>query len=125
MNTMLLSTKLSWASIILFMLSIFTSHGMADDNQQCKWVAVDQNSFAEILTMINNRVEENYNRIKTWQGKVNIVTDIVNEGEGRKRLYEQILVDKPLPNKIKDRVELTKEFAVDADKGLLYESVYP
>jgi hypothetical protein len=125
MNTILLPTKLSLASIVLFMLSIFTSPGMADDNQQCKWVAVDQNSFAEILTMINSRVEENYNRIKTWQGKIKIVANSINEGEGRKEKYEQILVDKPLPNKIIDHVELTKEFAMDADKGLLYESIYP
>jgi len=125
MNTILLPTKLSLTSIVLFMLSIFTSPGMADDNQQCKWVAVDQNSFAEILAMINSRVEENYNRIKTWQGKIKIVADSINEGEGRKEKYEQILVDKPLPNKIIDHVELTKEFAMDADKGLLYESIYP
>jgi hypothetical protein len=75
--------------------------------------------------MINSRVEENYDKIKTWQGKVNIITESVNEGEGRKRLYEQILVDKPLPNTIIDHVELTKEFAVDANKGLLYAGVYP
>jgi hypothetical protein len=125
MNTMLLSTKLNWALIILFMFSILTSPSIADNNQQCQWVAVDQNSFAKILTMINSRVEENYGRIKTWQGKVNIVTESVIESEGRKRSYERILVDKPLPNEIIDHVELTKEFAVDANEGLLYEGVYP
>jgi len=125
MNTTPFSTKLSWALIILFMSSILTSLGMADNNQQCKWVAVDQNRFAEILTMINSRIEENYDRIKTWQGKVNMVFDNVNVGEGAKRLYEQILVDKPLPNEIIDHVELNREFAVDVNKGLLYESVYP
>jgi hypothetical protein len=118
-------TKKACGLVVLFTLSLFNWTGAAYNNQECQWVAVDQNSFAEILTMINSRVEENYDRIKTWQGKVRIVTESVNEGEGRKRAYEQILVDKPLPNKIIDHVELTKEFAVDANKGLVYESVHP
>lgn len=118
------STKRACGLVVLFTLSFFNWTGAADNNQQCQWVPVDQNSFAEILTMIDSRVEENYDRIKTWQGKVKIVTDSVNEGEGRKRLYEQILVDKPLPNKIIDHGELTKEFALDANKGLLYDNYY-
>jgi hypothetical protein len=121
MNT----TKLNRALIILFILSIFTSLCIAGDNQQCKWVAVDQNDFAEILTMINSRVEENYDRIKTWRGKVNMTFKNVCTGEDVKRLYEEMLVDKPLPNEIIDNVELKKEFAVDVNKGLLYESTYP
>ena len=117
-------TKKACGLVVLFTLSFFNWTRAADNNQECQWVPVDQNSFAEILTMINSRVEENYDRIKTWQGKVKVVTESVNEGN-RKRSYEQILVDKPLPSKIIDHVELTKEFAVDANKGLLYESVYP
>ncbi len=121
MNT----TKLNRALIILFMLSIFTSLCIAGNNQQCNWVAVDQNKFAEILTMINSRVEENYDRIKTWRGKVNMTFKNVCTGEDVKRLYEEMLVDKPLPNEIIDNVELKKEFAADVNKGLLYEKTYP
>jgi len=118
-------TKKACGLVVLFTLSFFNWTGAADNNQECQWVPVDQNSYAEIMTMINSRVEENYDRIKTWQGKVKIVTESVNEGEGGKRLYEHILVNKPLPNKIIDHVELTKEFAMDANKGLLYVNVYP
>ena len=125
MNTTPFSTKLGWALIILVMSSILISLSIADNNQQCQWVPVNQNRFAEILTMINSQIEENYDRIKTWQGKVNMVFDNINVGEGGKKSYEQILVDKPLPNEIIDHVELNKEFAVDVNKGLLYESVYP
>jgi hypothetical protein len=121
MNT----TKLNRALIIVFMLSILSSLCIADDNQQCKWVAVDQNRFAEILTMIDGRVEENYDRIKTWRGKVNMVFNNAYKGDEVKRLYEEMLVDKPLPDEIIDHVELKKEFAVDVNKGLLYESTYP
>ena len=121
MNT----TKLNRALIILFMLSIFTSLCIAGNNQQCNWVAVDQNNFAGILTMINGRVEENYDRIKTWRGKVNMVFNNAYKGEQVKSLYEEMLVDKPLPDEIIDHVELDREFAVDVNKGLLYESTYP
>ena len=125
MNAMLFSNKLSWALIILFVLSILTSLCIAGNNQQCNWVAVNQESFAEILTMIDSRVEENYDRIKTWRGKVNMVFRNAYKGEQVKRLYEQMLVDKPLPNEIIDHVDLEREFAVDVNKGLLYESTYP
>ncbi len=125
MNTKLISTKSNWALIIFLMSGFLASPGIADDNQQCKWTAVDQNSFAEILTMINNRIEENYDRIKTWQGKVNIVIDIVSESENAKRLSEKILVDEPVPNGIIDHQELTNEFALDVNKGLLYDNIYP
>jgi hypothetical protein len=109
--------------MILLVFFAISRQVRAADNQQCQWVPVDQNSFAEILTMINSRIEENYNRIKTWQGKVNATYESVDEG--KKKSYEQILVDKPLPSKITDRVELIREFAVDVNKGLLYESVDP
>ncbi|MDD5134223.1 MAG: hypothetical protein PHP01_02275 [Phycisphaerae bacterium] len=125
MSTMLLSTKLSWVLIVLFMLNVFILPGTAEDNQQCQWVPVSQDNFAEILTMINSRIEKNYNKIKTWQGKVTTVYDsVINEGDGRRKLYEKI-VDKALPNKIIDHVELTREFVVDVNKEFLYDSIYP
>lgn len=125
MNATFFSIKLNWALIILFMLSIFTSLCIADNNQQCNWVAVSQDSFPAILSMVDSRVEENYDRIKTWRGKANITFRTKYKGEQVKRLYEQILVDKPFPNEIIDHVELNREFAVDVNKGLLYESTYP
>src|SRR4030042_6462638 len=125
MNKLLLSIKRNWALIILFMLSVSAFPGIADDKQQCQWTPVSQSRFTEILTIIDRKVEENYNRIKTWQGKVAMVFDSVYEGDKVKEMYEEILADKPLPNKITDHVEVTKEFAVDVNKGLLYGSVYP
>jgi hypothetical protein len=117
-------TKMGCGLIILFILSLFNWIAAAENSQGCQWAAVDQNSFAEILTMIDSRVAENYDRINTWQGKVRIVSDDVHEGESRNRLYEQILVDRPVPNKVKDHRELTREFALDANKGLLYDNYY-
>lgn len=117
-------TKMGCGLVILFILSLFSWAGAADDNKQCQWVAVDLNSFAKILNMIDVRVRDNYERINTWQGKVKVVTDGIYEGESRKRFYERILVDRPVPNKVKDHREFTKEFALNANKGLLYDNYY-
>jgi hypothetical protein len=76
--------------------------------------------------MISGRVRDNYERIQTWQGKVKIVSDDVHdvhEGKSRKRLYERILRG-PIPNKVNDHREMTREFALDANEGLLYENYY-
>jgi len=107
------------------MSCIFTPLCMADNTQPCNWAAVNQERFSEILTMIDSRVEDNYDRIKTWQGKVNMVFINRHKGENVKRFYDRMLVDKPLPNEVIDHVELKRKFALDGNKGLQYESVYP
>lgn len=118
-------TRMTCGLIVLFTLSFFSRTEAVSSEQECQWVPVDYNSFPEILTMIGDRVKTNYNKISTWQGKVKIVSDSLYEGEKGKRFFEEILHDRPLPNKIKEHREFTREFAVDANKGLLYESVYP
>jgi len=77
--------------------------------------------------MIGERVRENHEKIKTWQGKVEIVTNNVDEGAAAERMYSERIRDDggPIPNKIKEHQEFTREFALDVDNGLLYESYYP
>lgn len=127
MKAIVFLTKIACGLGVLFVLSFCNSSWAADNSQQCQWVPVDQNSFAEILTMIGERVRENHEKIKTWQGKVEIVTDNVDEGAIAERMYSERLRDDggPIPNKIKEHQEFTREFALDVDKGLLYESYYP
>jgi len=128
-----MSKKTLLISFILSTFLLFTTAGqcLADasteavrSNHECKWLPVDQNSFPEILSMIEERVKDNYNKISTWQGKVRKVSDDVYETKSKKKLFEQILIDRPLPKKVKDHRELTREFALDSRWGLVYDNYY-
>jgi len=125
MNAKILLNRTGCGLIIVFALSFSNWGRAADNNRECEWVPVDQNSFNETLIMIEDRVKENYGKISTWQGKAKIVTDDVYEGERGKRFFEVILGERPLPDKIKQHQEFTREFVLDVNKGLLYENYYP
>jgi len=126
MKTTIYQKKSVRGVIILFVTGLFHSAAVAHNSGECQWAPVAQERFAEILNMISARVRDNYERIKTWEGKVKIVSDDVHdvhEGTSRKRLYERILRG-PIPDKVNDHREMTREFAVDANKGLLYGNYY-
>jgi len=120
-------TKMTCGLVVLFVLSFFGRTEAVSSDQKCQWVPVDQNSFAEILTMIGDRVRENNHKIRTWQGRIKIVTDDVDEGDIAEKMFKKRLRDdgQPIPNKIKEHDEFTREFALDVNKELLYESYYP
>lgn len=125
MNTLDSPNKMICVLIISIVLIFSIKTEAVESNQECKWVSVDQNDIAEILTMIGERVKGNYNKISTWQGKVKIVSDGLYEGERGKRFFEVILHDRPLPNIINEHQEFTREFALDVNKELLYDNYYP
>ncbi|MBN1391435.1 MAG: hypothetical protein JW947_01380 [Sedimentisphaerales bacterium] len=125
MKTIVSSIKVSYSLIILFTLSFFVLTKAAENNQDCRWGLVDQNSFPAIMTMIEDCVKENHDKINTWQGKVKIVTENTYEDAKGRKYLEEILDVRPIPNKIKRHYEFTREFALDVDKSLLYENYYP
>ncbi len=110
---------------VVLILSIQTEASSID--QECKWLSVDQNSIAGILTMIGKRVRENHNKLITWQGKIKIVTDSIDRGAIAERTFREEFKDdgQPIPNIIIEHYEFTREFALDVNKEMLYEHHYP
>ncbi len=110
---------------VVLILSIQTEASSID--QECKWLSVDQNDIAGILTMIGERVRENHNKLITWQGKIKIVTDSIDRGAIAERTFRERLKDdgQPIPNTIVEQQEFFREFALDVQKELLYENYYP
>ena len=118
----------SWRGIVVFfILSLFGQVGVANDSQECKWVPVDQNNIARILTMIGERVRENHNKLITWEGKIKFVTDNIDRGTIAEKMFRERLKDdgQPISNRIIEQQEFTREFALDVQKELLYENYYP
>ena len=119
--------KMICVLIISIVLILSIQIQAVSSNQECKWVSVDQNDIAEILTMIGDRVRENHNKLIAWQGKIKIVTDNIDRGAIAETTFREQLKDdgQPIPNIIIEHQEFTREFALDANKELLYENYYP
>ena len=111
--------------LIMFIMLGFLGYGnVVIYGQECQWVSVDQNSFPQILTMIENQVKQNYDKINTWQGKTKIVSDSIHDGDKGRGYYDGMTDIESLPNKIKQHHEFVREFVLDATEELLYESNY-
>jgi hypothetical protein len=86
---------------------------------------VDSNRIPEILTLIPSKVQSNYERIKTWQGKVDSVIDYLYEGASVERVFkEDTNGTGEIPKALRDRRQPTTEFALYVEKDLLYVNTY-
>ena len=127
MKTLASLNKMICVLIISVVLILSIKTEALGSNQECKWISVDQNDIAKILNMIGERVRENQNKLTTWQGKLKIVHASIDRGATAKKMFKERLKDdgKPIPNRIIEHQEFTREFALDVNKKLLYENYYP
>ena len=127
MKTLAFLNKVICVLIVSIVLIFSIQTEAVSSNQECKWVPVDPNSFAGILTMVGERVRENHNKLSTWQGKIKIVTDSIDRGAIAERTFREELKndEQPIPNIIIEHYEFTREFALDVNKEMLYEHHYP
>jgi predicted transcriptional regulator len=90
-----------------------------------KFRPVDVNQIPEIFTLLSTHVLGNYERIKTWQGKADVVSDLLYEGAGSQRVFkEQTNGTGPSPKSLRNRHYRTIEFALDVEKDFLYVNLY-
>lgn len=86
---------------------------------------VDPNRIPEILTMISSRIKSNYDKIKTWQGEADAITDFIHEGAKAERiLRERTNGTGEISKVVKEHFESRHQFAVDVEKDFLYSSLY-
>jgi hypothetical protein len=87
---------------------------------------VDPNQNPEILAVIANGVGSNYDKIRTWQGKVEISEDyIYRDARAEKVFKEETDGNGEIPKTVKKHKERFIEFSLDTEKELLYAHYYP
>lgn len=90
-------------------------------NTTSEFKPVDPNRIPQILNMIAEQARNNYERIRTWQGKKDVVIDYISYGTAAEKVFKTQTEGKgDIPKAIKNRRERIIEFAVDVDKDLLY-----
>lgn len=86
---------------------------------------VDSNRVTEILTMISERTKSNYEQIRCWQGKLEVVTEYLYEGDRAKEMFsKKIKASGEAPKKLCEIRETNIDFSLDAEKELLYVKYY-
>lgn len=124
METKKLFNQMACCLAIIF-LSCFYGQAGALNSQQEQYIPVDNKLIPEILTMISEHIRENYDKIRTWQGKIEIVADDFYKDEEAERIFKENVKsegNEPVPKMINEHTEGYKEFALDVAKNLRYES---
>jgi hypothetical protein len=118
------NSMLKPAGLCVVILLISFSFVAAEDTAG-EFRPVDPNRIPEILTMISTQIKSNYDKIKTWQGEADAITDSIHEGAKAERiLRERTNGTGEISKVVKERFESRHQFAVDVEKDFLYSSLY-
>lgn len=116
-------TKL-WLVILLTLLNFAVDEGLGN-NTASKFQSVPPDQIPAILTMISNETQSNYNKIKTWQGKVDATLENIYKGTEAERVFKNKTDGiGQIPEKIKQIKESSVEFSVNYEKGLFFEKKF-
>lgn len=126
MKTKIILNTVKLCVIILLALLNSTDAEILQDSTMSEFYPVDSNRIPEILTMISNRIQANYDKIKTWQGKIEVVTDYIYEGARAEKVFKTNTDGKgEIPRIIRYHSEQTIEFSLDAQKGFSHTYYCP
>ena len=110
--------------VLLTLLNFAVVEGLGN-NTENNFQPVPPDQMSGILTMISNETQSNYDKIKTWQGKVDATIGTIYEGTKAERVFKnQINGEGEVPKKVKRLVETTVEFAVNSEKGLFFDKKF-
>jgi hypothetical protein len=113
------------AAGVLAITIIFSLVLPAIGNDAVKFKRVDQNKVPDELAMLAAVTRANYEKIKTWQGRISFEDMIIYRGSYAADLLKQHAGIKSIkePNELADKVEGMFEFKIDMEKNLLFRSM--
>ena len=108
---------------MLSLLNFAVVEGLENTGTNFQPVPPDQ--VTGILTMIADKMHNNYDSIKTWQGKIDATVTIIYEGPEAERVFkDNTNAVGETPNRVKKRRESTVEFAADCENGSFYANKF-
>ena len=110
--------------ILLTLLNFAVVEGLGN-NTENNFQPVLPDQMSGILTMISNETQSNYDKIKTWQGKVDATIGAIYEGTEAERVFKNKTDGAgKVPKKVKRLAESVVEFATDYEKGLFFDKKF-
>jgi len=87
---------------------------------------VESDKIPEILTLISDKVRNNYNRIKTWKGERIVEIYSVHAEEKAEKVFNKNTLGKgDVPKVIREHRKSILQFSLDNENGLLYTDNRP
>ena len=106
---------------ILIIFSLMPSSINADTTEFQK---VDQNKIPDELAMLATVTKNNYEKIKTWQGKISFEDMIIYRGSYAAELVKLsagVTIEEP--NELAAIAEGTRDFKIDLERNILFKSM--
>ncbi|HEW78789.1 MAG TPA: hypothetical protein ENH34_02325 [Phycisphaerales bacterium] len=126
MKTEIILSTTKLCVVILLALPNFAKAENSEGNTTSEFRSVAFDKIPQILTMISDKVRSNYERIKTWQGELSVVTDYIYEGSAAERVFKTNTTSVGnVPKIVGEHRETIIEFSLDAEKDFLYANYRP
>jgi len=110
--------------VVLLTLLNFAAESLGNNTKK-DFQPVSSDQMSDILTMISNVTQSNYDKIKIWQGKVDATIGIISEGTEAERVFKNKTDGVgQVPKKLITFNESTVEFAVNFEKGLFFDKKF-
>lgn len=107
--------------VALVVLTIFGLIHLSVSADTIEFQKVDQDKIPDELAMIAAVTKDNYEKIKTWQGKISFEDMIIYRGAYAADLVKQSAgVTIKEPNELAARAEGTRDFKIDLGKNLSF-----
>lgn len=113
--------RITFCAVILLVSLVFVSAESVANNTSTEFSAISPNNIPDILTMISEKTHSNYERIKTWQGEIDITVYAIYEGPAAKRILEN---KRSCAGKnaevVREHRRSTIEFVADCNENFFY-----
>ena len=116
--------KTKLCAVALLALLSFAVEGLGS-NVEKGFQPVPPDEVSGILTMISNETQRNYDKIKIWQGKIDVTIGRIYEGNEAERIFKKKTDGTgEVPKKVKKLKKGTVEFAMNSEKGLFFDKKF-
>jgi len=123
MKPFVLLNLMTHVLIVIALISFANAQPVKDNHE---FHPVDSNRISNILNVISNQVQSNYEQIKTWQGKVEVIEDYIYEGARAEKVFKADTDGRgKIPSTIRKHTETIIEFSLHAEKALTHAAYSP
>lgn len=82
---------------------------------------VSPDAISDILNLISEQARSNYERIRTWEGDIDVERRVMYEGAEAQEIFKTLTdASGEIPKRVLESAQMTIQFRADLGKGLFY-----
>ena len=121
MNTIFKYSRTKAVISFLFLITSSAKSEGLNDGNELQFKILSYNKISPILRMISDKMKNNYDSIKYWEGKVDSEVNYIYEGKNADRIFtNDTMAIGEVPKRIMNHAESSIEFSLDAKDDRLF-----